>query len=243
MKRFSRVLIGLLFVLSVAVTGFVLGVYTGGSCCVPDGSGLAGGAIVVGYGFIGAAIATAAAIGVARYLPADRLVAVTLVTGVIGGVFGGVMLKIYLDFRAETEAYLQDAYANLLKFRVELVPQPGSAAIPFEKISFDWGAQAFTATVDGRSCTVPVAGEDGILMLGALREVEGVTYKNPFPCAGTLGETRQTLDMYIPEATGQPSEAKIAITVACLEEYPALGQPMAAAIDIFERSKRPAECR
>jgi hypothetical protein len=115
--------------------------------------------------------------------------------------------------------------------------------VPFEKISFDWSTQNFTATVNGRSCTVPVAGEDGVLMLGALREVEGVVYKDPFPCAGTLGEVLQELDMYIPEATGQPSVAQLAITEACLENYPALGQPMAAAIDIFERSELPADCR
>ena len=56
-----------------------------------------------------------------------------------------------------------------------------------------------------------------------------------------VGETRQTLDMYIPEATGQPSVAQLAITAACLEGYPALGKPIA--IDIFKRSELPADCR
>ena len=243
MKRLSKILAGLLFVLSVAVIGFVLGAYIGGSCCVPAGSGLAGGAIVLGYGVIGAIIAALAAVVVARYLPAEKLVAITLVTAVVGGVLGGVILKIYLDSRAETEAFMQDAYANMLKFRVELVPHEENPARPFEKISFDWGAQVFTATVDGRSCTVPIAGEDGALMLGALRDVEGVVYNDPFPCAGTLGEARQTLDMYIPEATGQPSVAQLALTAACLEDYPALGKPMAVAIDIFKRSDLPPDCR
>jgi hypothetical protein len=126
MKKLSRILVGLLFVLSVAIIGFVVGMYIGGTCCVPENSGLAGGAIVIGYGLMGAAIAALVALGIARYLPAERLAVVTLITGVVGGVLGGSILKVYLDSRAETEAFMQDAYANLLKFRVELAPQSGN---------------------------------------------------------------------------------------------------------------------
>ena len=243
MKRHSKILVGVLFVLSIAIIGFVLGIYIGGSCCVPKNSGLAGGAIVVGYGVVGAGVAAVVATVVARYLPADRLVAVTLLTGVVGGVFGGVILKVILDSRAETEAFLQDAYANMLKFRVELVPQPAARPFAFEKISFDWAEQAFTATVDGRSCTAPLAGEDGALMLRALREVEGVVYRSPSPCDGTEGELLQTLDMYIPEATGKPSVADLSITRTCLDKHPSLGEPLAVATDIFERSDLSADCR
>lgn len=242
MNRLSRFLTSVLFVAAIAVIGFTAGLYIGGTCCVPDNSGLAGGAIVVGYGVLGGGIALLLAILLARALTSQQLVAATLVLGVIGGVLAGVILKVYLDSRAETEAHMQQAYAGMLKFRVALVPKADGPPQPFRSIAFDWGQKQFKVRLDDRRCAVELQPEDAAAMLGALRDVEGIVFKDPAPCAGTSGSVHHILDMYIPEASGEISKAKIGVTGACLQKYPALGKPMELAGDIVARSDIPEKC-
>ena len=243
MKKTPLLLVGLLFVLAIAVIGFVLGTYIGGTCCLPADSGLAGGAIVVGYGVLGSGIAAVVAALVAKALPPDRLVGITLVVGVVGGIFAGMLLKVYLDSRAQMDAHMQQAYAGMLKFRVALIPKSPAAAQPFRSIAFDWGRKQFKVTVNNQRCEVELQPEDAALMLGALRDVEGVVYRDPAPCADTAGDVQQLLDMYIPEASGDISKAKLSLTTGCLQKYPLLGEPMKIASDIFKRSDIPAQCQ
>lgn len=232
-----------MFVLALAVIGFVLGAYIGSSCCVPAGAGLAGGAMVVGYGVIGSMVAVIVAVVIARKLPARQLRIVTLVTGVIGGVFAAILIKIYLDSRAATAEFMQQSYATMLKFRVELSIADNNAAYPFDSIEMDWRTRSVAAVVSGQSCSSDLAGADAAKMLGALRGVEGVVYRDPAPCAGKPGAVQQTLNMHIAEATGQPSTADLALTAACLEAHPELAQPAAVAADIFARVEWPASCK
>lgn len=243
----SRWLYGLILVLAFAVIGFVLGVYIGGSCCVSSGAGLAGGAIVVGYGLMGSVAASIGAVLTARLLPSRRLRPVTLVTGVIGGVLAGVLINIYLDSRAATAEFMQQSYENMLKFHVEvavteLPTNDSSPAYPFDSVELDWRTRSVAAVVDGESCSSELAGEDAAAMLSALRGVEGVVYRDPFPCAGTLGAVQQTLTMQIAEATGQPSTADLALTEACLESHPELAKPARVAADVVKRVEWPADC-
>lgn len=242
MKKTSRLLTALLFVSASATIGFAAGMYIGGTCCLPADSGLAGGAIVVGYGVLGAGITAVLAALIARSLPSPQLVAATLVLGVTGGVIAGVLLKVYLDSRAETQEHLQQAYAGMLKFRVALIPKAEGPPQPFRSIAFDWGQKRFKVSINNRRCVIELQPEDAATMLRALREVEGIVFANPTPCAGSPGSVQQVLDMYIPEGNGEVSKAQLQITGACLEHYPALGAPMTIAAEIFKRSEIPAQC-
>ena len=84
MTRISHLLVGALFVLAIGVIGFVIRATIGGRCCVPAGSGLAGGAIVFGYGLLGSIVTAVIAVLVARALPPKHLVTTTLIVGVVG---------------------------------------------------------------------------------------------------------------------------------------------------------------
>ena len=69
-------------------------------------------------------------------------------------------------------------------------------------------------------------------MLGALRGVGGVMVKDAFPCAGTLGAVQYELEWHIQEALPPDTAGKLAITAACLEQYPQLVAPFEAAVEI-----------
>ena len=126
MTRISNLLVGALFVRAIGVIGFVIGATIGGRCCVPAGSGLAGGAIVCGYGLLGGIVTAVIAVLVARALPSKHLVTITLI---VGGVFAGVMVKVYVDSRTEMREHMAQGYAGMLKFPVALVPKPGAGYV------------------------------------------------------------------------------------------------------------------
>ena len=63
----------LLLVLASIPPGFVFGAAVGAQVLVPRSAGLAGGAMVLGYGILGVPAAMVGALLLARYLPASRL--------------------------------------------------------------------------------------------------------------------------------------------------------------------------
>ena len=246
MNKTKRFLIGLVFVLSIMVIGLVLGMLIAGRCCVPADSGLAGGAIVVGYGVLSAGVGGLIALALAIYLPERWLVGSTVGLALVGTVLGGILGKVYLDARAETAAHLERAYEDMLKYRVTLVHTDAAPARPFQRIRFDWGERSYTVLGSGGehnpACTMRLSGAQGAKMLGALRAVEGVVYRHPAPCAGTPGAVQHELDMFIPEAKPPNSAAKLAITAACLDRYPALAEPFAVARQIHAVNDLPENC-
>ena len=242
MRKATRFGVGLVLVLSLGLIGFMLGMRIGAACCLPQFPGLAGGAIVLGYGLMGAVAAGTLAIPMAIYLPARWLVGTTLVLGVVGGGIAGVILQSYMASRAATAEHMRQAHERMNKFSVTLGFTDRTAARPYTQASFDWGAREYRIVRDGRTCSAALTGEQGARMLKALREVGGVMYADPYPCAGTLGAAVRKLDMTIPEATSPPTTARLAITAACLERYPALEAPFTAARDILAERQQPQSC-
>ena len=246
MKTTSRFAVGLVLVLSTMVIGLVVGMWIGGRCCTPADSGLAGGAIVMGYGVITAGLLGLIAIPLAVYLPKRGLVPLTVGLALAGGVLGSIIIKAYLHGQAEMAAHLEQSYANMLKYRITLVQTEAVTDQLFNRVTFDWGKRSYAvARMSGgydQVCSETLTGEQGAQMLGALRGVEGVLHEDPFPCAGTLGAVEYELELFIPERTPPNTEAKLAITAACLERYPALGEPVTVAEEILSDSTLKQAC-
>jgi len=220
----------------------VAGTVVAGHCCVAPGSGLAGPAIALGYGLITAVVAGALAGLLAIFLPPRALVGTALVMGVPATVLGGMTLKGYWEAREQMQAHLQEGYARMPAFRVELTFAEADEKPPFQRIAFDWSARRYTVTANGQRCTAKFTGPQGVAMLGALRSVEGILHEDPYPCAGTLGAVQHELDMSIPEPTSPNSKAKLALTAACLTLYPTLAEPLAVARRIHDDRKQPMRC-
>jgi hypothetical protein len=199
---------------------------------VPAGSGLAGGAIALGYGVLGAGIGAVIAIVLAKYLSDRWLMGVTLPILPCALVLAGMTAKLILDSSEEQEAHLQRAYEKMNLFQVSLVQTDTAPQQVFERIDFDWKQRQYLLTTAEERCTVPLTGEQAVKMLGALRNVGGVMIKDAFPCAGTLGTVQYELEWNIQEAGPPHTSGKLAITAACLEQYPQLLAPFEAAVEI-----------
>jgi hypothetical protein len=245
MTRRRRIVLGVVFVLCMMICGFVAGVFVGGRFLLPPGSGLAGAAIVLGYGILGAGLAGIIGIALAYVLPPKSFLGAALPVTVAGLVFGIIIVNGYLRSQAEMQAHLEQAYSDLLKFRVTLAYLDAGDA-PFGRMEADWGERRYAATAvagEPTTCTAELSGEEAVALLEALRGVEGVVLQDEFPCAGTLGAVERELDWFIPEALPPNSGGKHAITAACASKYPALNRPFEVAAEIFRNGAHAKECR
>jgi hypothetical protein len=246
MNRGGRIALGLVFVLALMVCGLAAGAWTGGRYFVAPGSGLAGPAIVLGSGVIGAGIAGLLGLGLVFMLPPKWLLGAAVPVVIAGTAIAALIGKAYLDSRAQQDAHLQEAYAKMNKFKVTLVHAAGAADAPFHTMQADWGARSYTVTTGGtnpRTCTARLSGKEAVALLTALRNVEGLVLKYPDLCAAIAGPTLYELDFFIPEHKPPDSQGKLAITAACARQYPALSAPFEQAAKIVRQGEHEKTCR
>ncbi len=79
----SKAIPGFFFVLFVSFLGLCAGTFIGATFFVPEGSGLAGPAIALGYGVVGLVIALIGSLILARKLPREKLRVALLIAGVL----------------------------------------------------------------------------------------------------------------------------------------------------------------
>jgi len=225
MTRTRRLLYGLLLAVGAGMCAFMLGALVASRCCVPAGSGLAGPAIVFGYGVIAAVISALLAGLLAWSLPPRILHLLSLVVGLAGAVFFAIALKVYLDSRQASAEHLREAYGRMRPFSVALSYLPVTEEVPFRRAVLDWGQRSISFDADGQQCVHDLEGESAARMLGALREAEGVVFRSEFPCAGTLGDILRRMEYRIVEALPPENTATLAITEVCLATHPGLAAP------------------
>ena len=246
MTRRMRILLGAVFVIAFMLIGLVLGTMIGGRYFVAPGSGLAGPAIALGYGVLGAAGLGIAALGLAIYLPPRWLLATALPAIVAGMAIAVLIGRAMTKSNAERDAHLEQAYANLNRFTVVLAhPAPG-AGRAFARMEAQWDrGGVYTALLgegDGRRCSAALSGREAVALLGALRGAEGVLYRDPAPCADAPGAAGGEIEWTIREVKAPDSLGKIAITAACASKYPQLLEPFKAAAEILEDGDNPTTC-
>lgn len=242
MTRGRRVLLGVLLALGLGGSAFAAAAVIAARCCVSPDSGLAGPAIVAGYGILGGLLGALAGAALAIVLAPRTLGIATILAGTGGLLVYGALFSGYLVARSETAAHLQQAYERLPKLRMTLTRRQDIDPDDFLSFSADWQARQYVVSRHGRSCTAQLTGAEAVELLSALREVELVMHQDPFPCAGTLGRVVQELEFYIPSPTPPDSSSKLAITAACLERYPNLDGPLAAAQRLHRDHGWPADC-
>lgn len=228
----------LLVALCLALIAFPLAMLVAGWMDVAQGQGLAGGAIVVGYGLLGALFAFAAAWTVPqRWLP-KTLVVLALPAVLVCA----LMLLGYLHSRAQLDTHLQQAYEQLPPFVVTIEPGPTLDGLPTERFEADWHTRQVSLWTPSGICRAPLEGEQAVLLLTAVRNAEAVTYQNPTPCAGQLQHPVGSLSFSIQEATAGVSKAQTQLSERCLQRFAALAAPGEAAQQVVSERKFAPQC-
>lgn len=244
MANIRQVLLKGLLVLSSMVIGLAVGTIMGARCCVAPGSGMAGPVIAIGYGVMGAVALGAIAFLFARKLNPAYLIRLTVPVTVIGSVLFGLMLTGYFKSREENAQHLAEAYANMNRFWVKMawLDKDGQADF-FQSAEFDWHAATYSVQYHDRRCAAVPEGPHAVAMLTALREAEGVVYRDPKPCAGSEGRVVATLRYEITEAMPHNNSADLKLTEQCLRQHPGLRMPFAAMRELAAQNPLQVKCQ
>jgi hypothetical protein len=229
MKKRNRLLLGTVLAAGLALCCLLLGMFVAGKCCVPEGSGLAGPGIVLGWGLLAGTGGLIAGGVLGFTLPPRPLRIAAAAAGLGGTVVLALLVIATMKARSETQAHLESAYDRLPGFVLELVPAAGAEDAPFERFSVNWEQREATIVIDGETCRAPVTGEQAVALLGAIRTAEGVLYPTPDPCPRPDGPGLYRLRFVVTEGLPPQTRGEVAPDAACLQQWPALDAPMAEA--------------
>jgi len=231
----KRLAILLALGLSLALCGFATAAWLASISGAAKGQGLAGGAIILGYGVLGAIAGVLLVPLIYQRLAKRFPLRVLIICGLPASLVLVALLGGWLVARQKTQAHLEQAYTRLPAFRLEIERGPASRETDFQRFEADWGAQTYTVSVEGRQCQGSLSGEEAVALLTALRTAESVLYKNATPCLDSADEALQHLHFLIPEAMPPETRHAVSITADCLQQYPALASPHSAVSSFIDR--------
>ena len=139
MNRRKRTFFGIGLTLAFAITFFMLGAFLAGKLGVAEGQGLAGGAIVLGYGLVAGIIGLILGVVLSRYLSAQWLVRLSIVFGLIATVLFWRIFTAISDSRSQLKAHLEQAYDNFPKFQVVIDQSNASHYLPLNECTWTGG--------------------------------------------------------------------------------------------------------
>ncbi|GAB5450595.1 MAG: hypothetical protein Hals2KO_09230 [Halioglobus sp.] len=233
----------LLLCASFSLISFVVGLWIASLAGVGEGQGLAAGAIVLFNGLLGAVVGLAVALLLIRTLNARRLRTLLLVVLPIGVLIAVLVLAGILRSRSQMQAHLAEAYTRLPAFRLALAPAPPWRRQSVERFRADWARRTFDISVNGRECSFSLSGAQAVELLTALRNAEGVLYRQPGACDAYPGPGEYHISFTIPEAKPPDSVGDLAPSADCLRAYPALDEPRSAAAALLASVAPNADCR
>lgn len=237
-----RVLGNMAVVFTLACFGFLLAGRIASEAGVAEGQGLAGGAIILGYALPGALGGLLLGWVLLRRLPAGARRWLTLACVLVAAVMIVLIIMGWLHFRAEMDKHLQQAYADMPHFRLELQPGPAVGGVRPQRLAADSGAGWLEVSTGERVCRTALAGNQAMLLLSALREAELVVYREPEVCTDSQGPIIQRLVFDIAEALPPATQVDVQITADCRARNPALDAPARAAAGVVAKQRDLQRC-
>lgn len=174
----SRVLLGVLLAVTLALPGLIVGAAVGAVFFVPAGSGLAGPAIALGYGLVGALLAVASAAALGRWLPLQAL-RWTLAGSTIVA-FLGLCLVAYRFHEVRQEASRQHAATTpsplqrAYDVHVEVTEAGAAAGLPVQEMRLVQGDGSqrvswITRGAEQQRCEDAMVGLEGVDLAARLQ--------------------------------------------------------------------------
>ena len=235
-----------LLVLAAIPIGFAIGAWLGARFLVPADAGLAGGAMVLWYGFLGMVLALVASIIASRMLDPARLKPVALVAGGLAAcllVLFGIRINQQQD---ESDAHLRQTVAMLPPFEIVVAGEMGNGLNRFSYASASNDLRLERG--DNQRCQggLPVdktGDRSRVELLSALRglDVAGVLVESP--ACQQAGEVLATIEIEIREAKPPMTAGRLRVTRACREEIPEIDAVFDAAQAVHQRHRSQLDCR
>ncbi len=205
--------------------GLFLGTWLGGRYFVAPGSGLAAGAMALGYGLLGALLLPLVWLALARYLSARQVWFTAWASGFV--TLALALVAAYGVYRGNVESASELAamHARLPAFELSLEPFGADGRGSLDAVAYRDGV--LEAKRGDSVCVGTLAGEERVRLLTSIRNVEMLAASDVAACSGT----GDRLTWRVEEALPPPTTGAMAIDATCLD-----GQ--SAAAELFEVLRR-----
>jgi len=225
----SRAPLTVLLALALAFLGLAAGTVLAGAWLVPEGSGLAGPAIALAYGLLGAVAALAGGVILGIRASIRTLRAATVATALGAIVVFGLLTWSFLTARAERIAAREQAHEALTPFQrpyemtLRVFAEAGGGLdFPFSEIRIEQTETSRSATwetlgADPDRCRAQAPPLAAIDVAAALQQVNG-TLRSAFrPCTANEDEPALAqVQWHIPALASDEPSGVMRITAGCL---------------------------
>jgi len=220
MKIFLRII----FITSAAFIGLIVIASIGGRFLVSKSAGLAGGAMVLGYGILGALVCLIVASFISFKLPLARLRIITIVMGLVALIF--IILTAF-NIQKINSARLDPAseYSGLPHFSITVQQTKIIDPVLSTRYTINTTERKWTSTLpDGRICqgTLSAKAHKAISqpLLNLSKDADTVIQN----CLQTAQNAEKELNWKFLNPTEGIQKGQIAISQACLNEHPDMAQ-------------------
>jgi hypothetical protein len=233
-----KILYRIIIMVGCCVPGLLFGMLFAAVTGAAVGSGLAGGAIVLGYGVVGALIA--AAVGLVAGL---RLTDAMLpwVAGTMGVVLIAFVVYASLRIRSERLSHLDppEAYEGVPPYALRLERTPLADPVLAKRVLVDSRSRTWASGLsDGRTCTAPASAASLRQAADALEAFLTAT-EGRVSCDG---EPDQIVHWQT-DSGAAPTQGRVDLTEACLLIAPEAQRLVYALQQVTLRSNSPIECK
>ncbi len=211
------------FAVSAAWIGMCVGTSIGVSF-VPAGSGLAGPAIALGYGVVGAASCLVAALICTRFLDPTKLRRITVITVVFAA---ATALVAIIRYRQVQPVYYDDeeAYDRLPRFEVSVqqtvILDPGLST----RTAIDTKRRQWEITLpDGRICSGNLRAAVQESVGEALRKLTSLETADLESCRSSTASGEQILAWSLLDNGAGHTDGSLEVSAKCLQGQPVVAQ-------------------
>lgn len=233
-----KIVYRIIIILGCSVAGLLVGVLYAAMTDAAAGSGLAGGAIVLGYGVVGALIAAAAGLVVGLRLSV-RLLPRT--AGAMGVVLVAFAVYASLRIRNERLSHLDppEAYAAIPPYTLRLERTQLADPVLAKLVLVDSRSRTWAMNLpDGRTCTSPATAESLSEAANALGTFLKAT-EGRLSCDGEIDQVVH----WQTDSGAVPAEGRVDLTAPCLLAAPETQHLVLSLQQVTLRSDAPIKCQ
>lgn len=251
----NRLLLGLVLSLGLALVGFVAGAAAAALWWIPEDAGLAGGAMALAYGLMGAAVGLLASTVLARILPLPALrrvaLAALLVTVGAAAFLGYRGWRVNRDAPPASSDLAPSPYRSPYRVSLEVTEagslQPG---LEFREATIEQvgggAVVAWTTRDDGRPlrCDAPLLGQEALDLAESLRRFSAQAAGGFRGCTHDRagGPVWYRVEWSVSERLSSAPEGNLDIEGRCFEEFAPVRELLARLAGIVARAETAATC-
>ncbi|MCA9408233.1 MAG: hypothetical protein KC733_06060 [Candidatus Omnitrophica bacterium] len=238
-----KIFLHLILVISWIVIGFIAGAYTGGHYLMPVDSGLAAGAMGIGYGVLGAVLLGGIVIVLIPKVSL-RALQISAVFSFLTAAVLMVFISVQMKNNQRNPEDPDHEYAGLPVFMLTLTQIKIADPYLITNTELDGMQRSWATTLpDGRVCRGQMRSQGQKEISAALQTFVQLTKKDLAPCLETEAQAERLLVWDLPESKDINARGQLKISPACLIDQPIVAKVVEKTLLANRSPTGPVKCR